>query len=46
MGINIYEILALLSLLGVGYAAGWYFKGLWDKEMGDCPDDQKDEEQL
>lgn len=33
MGINIYEILALLSLLGVGYAAGWCFKGLWDKAL-------------
>jgi hypothetical protein len=46
MGINIYEILALLSLLGVGYAAGWCFKGLWDKERSDCSDDQKEEEQL
>lgn len=46
MRITLYEFAALFSLLAVGYAAGWYFKGLWNKEMGDCPDDQKDEEQL
>lgn len=35
MGINIYEIIALFSLLAVGYAAGWCFKGLWDKALDD-----------
>ena len=33
MRITIYEFAALFSLLAVGYAAGWCFKGLWDKEV-------------
>lgn len=32
MRITIYEFAALFSLLAVGYAAGWCFKSLWDKE--------------
>ncbi len=31
MKINLYEFFALSSLLAVGYAAGWCFKGLWRK---------------
>lgn len=46
MRITIHEFAALFSLLVIGYAAGWCFKGLWDKEMSDCSDDQKEEEQL
>ncbi len=33
MRISLYELCALFSLLAVGYAAGWCFKGLWDKEV-------------
>lgn len=32
MKITVYEFAALFSLLAVGYAAGWCFKGLWDRE--------------
>ena len=35
MRITFYEFAALFSLLAVGYAAGWCFKGLWDREMDD-----------
>lgn len=34
MRINLYEFLALFSLLAVGCAAGWCFKGVWEKEVG------------
>lgn len=44
MRITIYEFAALFSLLAVGYAAGWCFKGLWDKEMDDIYTDRFIEE--
>lgn len=40
MRITIYELAALFSLLAVGYAAGWCFKGLWDKETDSRKDDK------
>ena len=32
MGMSLYEFMALFSLIAVGFAAGWCFKSLWDKE--------------
>lgn len=40
MKMTIHEFFALFSLLAVGYAAGWCFKGLWDKETDGRKDDK------
>ena len=33
MGMSLYEFMALFSLIAVGFAAGWCFKGVWKKEI-------------
>lgn len=50
MRISIYEFLALFSLFAAGCAAGWCFKGVWDKEVDYiraekrlCPDEEEGE---